>query len=390
MIDQFPDASTVPVPRTVPEAFLRVIVLPTSPVPVIVGVESVVEKGAVVSASTAVTVGARGAVISRIVILTEFDGEVFPATSVAVISSVCTPSVSAGDVVIDHVPPAETVPVPIVLPDPSFIVMIAPTSPVPVIVGVVSLVAYGAVVSPPTAVIAGVRGGVISRILTLRVVGADVFPRASVAVSERVCVPTLRAVLGVIDQFPDASTVPVPRTVPEAFLRVIVLPTSPVPVIVGVVSGVLYGAVVSTSTAVTVGERGAVVSIVTLVAVTGETLPATSVAVISTGLDHSGMAVGAVHVQFPTAVPVPLQMRVPEPSRTRTSAPDSVVPENVGVASAVIYGALTSPPIAVTIGASGGVVSGQLSRSPVIDHPSPPAPVAVIMWSRAPEPVQYP
>ncbi len=105
---------------------------------------------------------------------------------------------------------------------------------------------------------------------------ADMLPRLSVEVRIYVYVPSTCSAIIPIDQFPDASTVPVPRTVPEAFLRVMIAPTSPVPVIVGVVSAVVYVAVASSPTDVTTGEIGAVASSVNT-AVTVPTLPTLSV-----------------------------------------------------------------------------------------------------------------
>ena len=98
-------------------------------------------------------------------------GEVFPAASVAVIESGVVHSPRAGARSIDHVPDALTVPVQRTVPEPSFTVMIAPTSPVPVIVGVESLVRYGDVVSPPTERTVGARGAIVSMTTVAGVVG---------------------------------------------------------------------------------------------------------------------------------------------------------------------------------------------------------------------------
>jgi hypothetical protein len=74
---------------------------------------------------------------------------------------------------------------------------------------------------------------------------------------------------------PLESTVPVPRIVPRAFLTINILPISPVPVRVGVVSLVrelLAGAVIP-------GAIGAVVSTVNTVVTGDPTFPAASVSI---------------------------------------------------------------------------------------------------------------
>ncbi len=104
-------------------------------------------------------------------------------------------------------------------------------------------------------------GGVVSTI-NIRDDAGLVLPDASVRVTVAVCVPSESGVVGVMFQFPDASTVPV-RVCPST-TSVTVVPTSPVPVNVGVVSV----RVLPLAGVRMVGVRGAVVSTTLTVRVT--------------------------------------------------------------------------------------------------------------------------
>jgi hypothetical protein len=82
----------------------------------------------------------------------------------------------------------------------------------------------------------------------------------SVAVIEIFCSHSFIGALRVIDQVVSERTVVVPIVTQSPFFILIIAPISPVPVIVGVESLVIYGEVVSVETEVTLGERGGVKS----------------------------------------------------------------------------------------------------------------------------------
>lgn len=245
--DQLPELSATAVQTGVPPLVVTVMVAPDSAVPMKSGVVLVV-----VDPPTGVeSVGAAGAVES-IVNTTESEGDILPRVSISITDAVCVPSESDETVNVQF-PDVSTVPVSVSVP--MVRTTVAPTSPVPVIVGVVSVR-----VAPPRGErIVGAVGAVVSTVI-VAVTAGEVLPTVSTAVIERILFPSERALGRVIDQFPDASTVPVAIIVPRESLMYIVLPASAVPVIVGVLSAVAYGATVSESTAVTTGVLGATVS----------------------------------------------------------------------------------------------------------------------------------
>jgi hypothetical protein len=253
-----PVGDTTPVPMRAPEASRMVNTDPGSQVPLMVGVLSLVRSPFVGLA----IVGVAGAVVS--ICIGRKRGElVFPAISVVVAEREFSHSARGDEGVKLQLPDPSAMTVPSVLPDASFISTVLFASAVPVMAGVESLVRYVGVVSPATLLTVGVAGG---RESMRRVTEADgeIFPAISVVVIERVLEPSGRGVVGVNDQLPDPSTVPVPRIVPHAFRTMKKVFASPVPVRVGVVSErreLLVGVEIE-------GATGAVVSTVKLV-VTG-------------------------------------------------------------------------------------------------------------------------
>lgn len=132
-----------------------------------------------------------------------------------------------------------------------------------------------------------------------------VFPAVSLRVILSIFDPSGSTEDGVTDQFPDPSTVPVPMTVPEALVIVTIDHISHVPVMVGVVSLLAYGAVVSHPTVVTLGATGARESTVKLriVGALGDAPLAVEVARIV--LAHCGNDGGTIlYVPDPFTTPV--------------------------------------------------------------------------------------
>jgi hypothetical protein len=119
-------------------------------------------------------------------------------------------------------------------------VMVEPGSPVPLIVGVVSLVMRPLV----GFAMVGADGAVVS-IVTEIGIARLVLPVASIDVAERLFTPSGRGDDGVNVQFPDPSAVTVPSVFPDPSFISTVLFGSAVPAMVGVVSLVRYGFVVS-------------------------------------------------------------------------------------------------------------------------------------------------
>ncbi|MNE51500.1 hypothetical protein D3C80_1461320 [compost metagenome] len=163
---------------------------------------------------------------------------------------------------------------------------------VPFSVGVVSSVVLPLVTGVRTLptlsvalIMAGAEGAKVSTVSSNVLVVVLVLPATSVVLRVMVCVPSLSGAVGVNVQFPWALTMAVPNGCPS-FSRVMVAPTSPVPLKVGRLSLVLSPLVISpitgptsSSTVSTIGAAGGVVS--TVNENTGEfadTLPAASLA----------------------------------------------------------------------------------------------------------------
>ena len=149
-------------------------------------------------------------------------------------------------------------------------------SAVPVMLAVCSLALT--VLSPATGAMVGAFGATVSTVMA-RVAAAEVLPALSVAVTDSVCAPSPMAVrsaaCSVYVHAPWASAVSV-RTLGPIFSATVV-PASAVPVMAAVCSVALIRS--SEATTAIVGVVGAIVSMVTLRVVAGETLPAASDAV---------------------------------------------------------------------------------------------------------------
>jgi hypothetical protein len=152
------------------------------------GVESVVVR--------LLIVGATGAVVS-IVKVPVPGADPLPSSSVAVALTVYVPSARTVVVILQSPLPSavEVYTVPFTVTD-----TVLPASAVPVTVGVVSAVVRSSTV--------GATGAVVS-IVKVPVPSSEVFPKASVAVAVTVYVPSDKAVVTPILQFPLPSVVPV-------------------------------------------------------------------------------------------------------------------------------------------------------------------------------------
>ena len=297
-------------------------------------------------------------------------GEVFPAGSVKLIPRLLDPSGRDTDGVTLQFPDPSTIPVPTIVPDPSRRVTIAQISPVPDRVGVVSFVR----VIPPVEVcplrvaIDGALGATVS-IWIERESGVLIFPVGSVAVIVTGFDPSGSAEDGVNVQLPEASVVTVPIVVHEAFFISIVLFASAVPTIVGVVSAVRYGALISPPTLVTFGERGRRESIFIVRGVGVLVFPAISVIVTLSTFNPSGSTDDGVNDQLPDPLTLPVPSTVPEALITINIDPDSPVPEIVGVVS-FVRELVTGATIVGAIGAVVSIVNVVDTGDPVFPAPS--------------------
>ncbi|EAU68165.1 Pea-VEAacid family [Stigmatella aurantiaca DW4/3-1] len=335
---QLPLPSTVVVPTDVPST-MTLMVLPGSPVPLYVGVESLMSE----PLAGVVTTGAAGATVSTVKVFVLETGLVLPAASVAVAFTVCGPSASGAVGVRVQLPLAFAVAVPTDVPS-TMTLTVLPGSAVPLYVGVLSLV-----VDPLAGVATtGATGAVASTVKLFVLDEGLVLPAASVAVARTVCGPSASGVVGVKLQLPLAFAVAVPTDVPSTMMLT-VLPGSAVPLYVGVLSLVIE----PLAGVVTTGATGAVASTVKLFVLDeGLVLPATSVAVARTVCGPSASGVVGVKLQLPLAFAVAVPTDVPS-TMMLTALPGSAVPLYVGVLSLVVE------PLAgvVTTGAAGGVIS---------------------------------
>ena len=272
-----------------------------------------------------------------------------PARSVMTISSTAAPTGMAVST-IAYVPSIPIVPVPTTAPLALVMVTVDPTSPVPVIVGV----CVGNVAPLSAGDTTGATGAIVS-IVTTTGVGVLVLPARSVVVMLRVLSPSGSAGDIVTEYSPLISTEPVPIVFPDPSIIVMMSPgVPPVPVIVGVLSSVTNGPVVTQPIDAGVHtESGAIESIEKVTGVLGLGLPARSVVITLSVLEPSGRETVGVYDQLPDQLTVPVPMRLPDPSVILNTDPGSPVPLMVGVLSDV-----RDPLIGdVTIGALGGVVS---------------------------------
>src|SRR6202051_3600198 len=283
--DQLPFAPTVAEPTCVAPSN-RAIVSPTTPVPVITGLVTLVMLSPGVplwlAGDRVRPDGADGMMVSMLSARAAEAADTLPATSVSVAVRLLVPA-DRVLVVTDQLPFAPTVAEPTCVA-PSNRVIVSPTTPVPVITGLVTLVMLspGVPLSLPGARVRpdGADGMMVSMVSARAAEAADTLPATSVSVAVRLLVPADR-VLVVTDQLPFAPTVAEPTCVAPSN-RAIVSPTTPVPVITGLVTLVMLSPGVPLSLA---GDRvrpdgadGMMVSMVSARAVeAADTLPATSV-----------------------------------------------------------------------------------------------------------------
>ncbi|ARF89233.1 uncharacterized protein BCN122_II2490 [Burkholderia cenocepacia] len=370
---QFPDGSAVVVPNNVVPSY-TLTVLPASAVPLNVGVASSVLPPEMIAPTTeptsSVTVpmtGAPGAVVSPVTV-TDADGPVLPAASVAV-TPITVPAGSGVEGVYVHAPLGSAVTVASGVPSP-FVSMltVAPASAVP----------DNDV--PSVAFTVGIAGAVVSIVRSKAVLGTLTLPAASVAVTVRLCAPLPKPVVGVNVQFPDGSAVVVPSNVVPSY-TLTVLPASAVPLNVGVASSVLPPEMIAPTTeptsSVTVpmtGAPGAVVSPVTVTDADGPVLPAASVAVTPITVPI-GSGVDGVYVHAPLGSAVTVASGVPSPFVSMlTVAPASAVPDS------------DVPSVAFTVGNAGAVVSIVSSKAVLGTLTLPAVSVAVTVIECAPSP----
>ena len=137
---------------------------------------------------------------------------------------------SGDDNVSIYNPNPSVIPVPTIAPLPSITVIVDPGSAVPANVGVVVVrVALASGLNTT-----GAAGNEIS-IITITTSAVDTLPSRSVEVIERICVPSARGIAGVIVYTQNSSTIASAMIAPLASVRVMVVPGSPVPLMVGVV-----------------------------------------------------------------------------------------------------------------------------------------------------------
>jgi len=237
-------------------------------------------------------------------------------------------------------------------------------SAVPVIVGVGTLVIRSDAEAPLSEPFA--KAKVLGALITVSIVSVsapaeETLPAASVALAFRLWLPSAKTAL-VIDQEPEASAVAEPSTV-DPSNSVTVLPTSAVPVIVGVVTlvtrSVFDDPLSEAGAKVSVGTTGAEVSIVSARLLAEETLPAASLA-LALRLWLPSVRTGLVIDQAPEASAIAEPSTV-EPSYSVTVELASAVPFSVGVVSFVIRSVCDKPlseiDVRARVGATGAVVS---------------------------------
>ena len=191
LVLQLPLASTTAVPTVVPAAFWMVMVSPGVPVPLSVGVVSLVLLSPRLPVSLLLSkaaAGAAGAVVSMVTLRVP-GALVLPCRSVAVTLRLVVPSGKAVVGVMAQLPLPSTTAVPsTVVPLGAYSVMVSPAVPVPDMVGVVSLVMLS-VSKLPVSLVAATSGvgalGAVASMVTGTVVGALVLPAGSVAVTFR-------------------------------------------------------------------------------------------------------------------------------------------------------------------------------------------------------------
>ena len=272
---------------TSPPGKVTVMVSPAVPVPLRVGVLSLVMRSVSLTpvslAAAKTATGAAGALVSM-VMGSAAAGPVLPAGSVAVTLRAFRPSGSALVGVADQLPLALTTAVATTLPAASLTVMVSPATPVPLSVGVLSLVRLSPRVPVSLTVASAAVGaaGALVSMVTGTVVGALTLPAGSVAVTLMLLTPSASSVLGVTLQLPSAATTAV-CTSPPGKVTVMVSPGVPAPPMVGVLSAVMLSPTVPESlmaASAAAGAAGGVVSSTKLPERAGLMLPAMSVTVV--------------------------------------------------------------------------------------------------------------
>ncbi len=218
-VDQVPSAAAVTVPTSVPSRKTWT-VAPGSAVPLSVGrVSRVLEPSAGPVTSTS------GAVVSMVNPC--WSTAVLPAASVVSARTVCMPTARSAGGTSDQWPFASAAAVPTMTPSIRTMTS-APGSVSPLIVGRTSLVC---VPSPGPRI--SRAGAIVST--TNEPVSVAVWPAASVARTETMCIASSRGVVTWKVQLPSASAVVVPRTMPST-VTCTVSPGSAVPLSSGVAS----------------------------------------------------------------------------------------------------------------------------------------------------------
>ena len=177
--------------------------------------------------------------------------------------------------------------------------------------------------------------------------GADVLPRASVAVTDST-VPLAGVVAGTHENVPATVAVVVQTVTPAASFTVTVEPGSAEP------------AMGEPSLGLTPGAVGAAESTTTVVGV--EMLPAGSVAVTTRVAEFTGIGIG-LHENVPSTAATVEHSSVPSGSRTAITEPGTAVPET------------GEPSVGLTAGAAGATPSTMTETAPEV---LPAASVAVI------------
>ncbi len=288
---QVPSLATVAVPKTVtPSGAYNLMVWPGVPLPVMVGVVSVVMLSVLlvpVSLPAAKSAaGGAGGVVSMVT-GTMAGALTLPAGSVAVTLTFVVPSGNAWMGVTLQLPLPATTAVS-TSPVGNVTVMVSPAVPVPLISGVVSRVMLSVLLVPVSlaaATSAAGAAGPVASMTNATVVAALVLPAGSVAVTLTLAAPSAKAWVGVTLQVPLAATTVVSTSPVPGMVTVMVSPgVAPAPLMVGVVSVVRLSVLlvpVSLMTATSAaGAAGTTVSSVKLPGAAGPAVPPLGVMVV--------------------------------------------------------------------------------------------------------------
>ena len=294
-------------------------------------------------AAGALTAGALGAMVSTLKVLVLLAGDTLFAASVAVACTACVPSPRAVTGVQVKTPAAVAVVLQTAAPSTrTATVLLASAVPLYVGVAVESAAPFAG------AETTGAAGLTVSTMKEIVLLAGEMLPAASAAMALTEWAPWLSAVTGVQLNVPAARAV-VEHTVAPSTEMVTVLPASAVPLYVGVA----VESVAPLAGVATTGATGITVSTVKEFALlTGDTLPAASVAMALTEWAPWLSAVAGVQLKVPAATAV-VEHTVAPSTETVTVLPASAVPLYAGVAVLSVLPADG----AVTAGASGTMVS---------------------------------